>query len=161
MSPNAGMTRSSAQSPAAPTTAESSSAKVSSLPVSAVPIASTTVSVWSAVILIDSGTEPPAGTAPSAAVHSGRSAAGNRCTVPRGPNVFTSDRSAHNAWRTAARPRPSSRRPRDTSAADITCACAPHIAAVAATGSAHGDSRPCRDIRRAHTVGQASSRMCR
>ena len=45
-----------------------------------------------------SGTAPrEVGKADNAPTHVARSSAGNRCTVPRGPNVFTSVRSSQSA----------------------------------------------------------------
>ena len=52
--------------------------------------------------------------------------------MPRGPKVFTMLRSAQSAAATSARVVSSTRRPSETSAADMTWACAPHIAAAAA-----------------------------
>ena len=55
----------------------------------------------------------PGGNADSAPVHNGRSSSGNRCTVPRGPNVFTSRPPAAPTPRVA----PSTRSATDTSPA--------------------------------------------
>ena len=51
------------------------------------------------------------GNAENAPVHIGRSAVASRWTVPRGPNVLTSDRSSHSARWTSLRVAPAIRRP--------------------------------------------------
>ncbi|WTP55339.1 hypothetical protein OG288_16625 [Streptomyces tauricus] len=54
--------------------------------------------------------------------------------MPRGPYVFTRLRSSHSADRTSWRVAPPSRRARESSAADRTCACtASSVDATAAT----------------------------
>ncbi len=122
---NPGITRSPAHGPVRATTSSESSSIVSSAPVSASPTAATTASTWSGVIRASLGKGfGPVGTAERAPVHSGRSAAGSRWTVPRGPNVLTRVRSVHSAVRTSVRVSPSPRSPTDSSAADSTWACA-------------------------------------
>ena len=156
---NAGITRSLAQAPVRAATSAPSSSAVSSAPASAAAIAATTSSACPGVSR-SFGAQGMAGvgTAPSAPVHSGRSVVGSRCTVPRGPYVFTRLRSFHSASRTVARVAPSTRSPTDTSAADITWACAPHMAATASAGPAAraGADNPCRSSRRPHTSAQDS-----
>lgn len=110
----------------------------------------------------------PSGIAGSAAHHIGRSRAGSRCTVPRGPCVFTREGEGggggavgetvgHRASRTSARVTPSARRPTDSSAADSTWAWTPSIAAAtSATGvPVRADmARNCRSKRRALAAAQ-------
>lgn len=101
----------------------------------------------------------PDGIAVSAAVQKGSSAVGSRCTVPRGPYVFTSVRSSHSAARTPARVAPSVRRPTDSSAAESTCAWAPSmVLATSATGVPAGAGAPrnCRSARRALACSQVT-----
>jgi hypothetical protein len=90
-----------------------------------------------------------------AATHVGSSAVGSRCTVPRGPKVFTKSPVSHSAFRTVSLVPVGSRRAIDTSAADINCACVPATADTTSAGPpAIGVDRPCRARRRAHTSGQ-------
>ena len=109
---------------------------------SAASSAATTASVSSGSSRTPSGWPPGFGTEPSAASHHARSAAGSTCTVPRGPNVLTSDRSSQSAAATSARVVPATRSASDTSAADITWACAPAIAAAASGSDPSGAVEP-------------------
>ena len=84
------MVRSTAHGPARSASASVSSSTVSSASASASPMAAMTSSACPGVKRTPSGwagTED--GRADSAPVHIGRSAAGSRWTVPRGPNVLT------------------------------------------------------------------------
>ena len=121
------MTGSAAQDPTRSAIAPVSSATVSSAPARASAIAATTSSHCSLVIPASPGSGSGGGSADSARVHSGRSAAGSRCTVPRGPRVLTHVRDRQRASRTSARVAPSIRSPADSSAAVMICAWAPHI----------------------------------
>ncbi len=73
--------------------------------------------------------------------------------MPRGPRVLTRLRSIHRASRTAARVIPAIRSPMDSSAADNTCACAPHMALTMSAGraSCDGAESACRSSRLAQT----------
>src|SRR5690606_2305017 len=94
----------------------------------------------------------------SAPSQAGRSRDGSRCTVPRGPCVLTRLRSSHSAARTSARVASVRRSATDASAADITCACAPHIAATAAAGvPCTGPASPARISLRALTCSHVIS----
>src|SRR6266699_6465518 len=83
----------------------------------------------------------------------GRSCVGRRCTVPRGPNVLMRLRSVHRASRISVRVIPASRSPMDSSAADNTWACAPHMVPTISAGraSCNGADSPCRSRRLAQT----------
>ena len=141
--PNAAIDSSAAQGPHASATYASSSSVVRSSSRSAASSAATIASVSSGSSRTPSGCPPDFGTEPSAANHHDRSAAGSTCTVPRGPNVLTSDRSSQSAAATSARVVSATRSARETSTADITWACAPAIAA-AASGNDAERRRPAR-----------------
>src|SRR2546430_13771569 len=83
----------------------------------------------------------------------GRSCVGRRCTVPRGPNVLGRLRSVLRASRIAVRVIPASRSPMDSSAADNTWACAPHMVPTIYAGraSCNGADSACRSRRLAQT----------
>jgi hypothetical protein len=129
---------------------------VSSASSSASAIAATTSSAWPGVRPAFCWVPGVTGSADTAPVHSGRSLAGSRCTVPRGPNVFTRLCSDCTAARTSLRVRPVSRSPIDHSAAAITWACAPQMAVAARSGAApaSGADIPCRAIRLAQACAQ-------
>jgi hypothetical protein len=121
---NAGMASSPAHDPVRATMASPSSAAVSSPARSASAIATMISSVCPGV---RNGCRIPArgGIAPRAAVQRGRSSAGSRCTVPRGPYVLTRLRSSQRLRRTSAWEIASERIPTDNSAAAKTWARAP------------------------------------
>lgn len=165
----AGITRSPAQEPVRATTSSLSSSTVRHTPSRASPIAATICRACCSVTRT-SGADwlAPDGTAGNAAHHNGSSRAGSRCTVPRGPCIFTSESGAgapHSAARTSARVALPARIPTDTSAADSTWACAPSIApTTSATGvpSPADVARNCRSSRRAlasfHVICKVMSR---
>ncbi|CAM5321864.1 hypothetical protein SVIOM342S_08105 [Streptomyces violaceorubidus] len=167
----AGMTRSPAQGPVRATTSSPSSSTVRKAPSSASAIAATTCPACSSVRWAPvAEAAVRAGIAGRAAHHIGRSRAGSRCTVPRGPCAFTSEGGGgggeggavgetvgHRAPRTSARATPSARRPTDSSAADSTWAWTPSIeAATSATGVPVRAylARNCRSNRRALAAAQ-------
>jgi hypothetical protein len=139
------------------TTSSLSSSTVRHTPSRASPIAATICPACSSVTRTSGANTDPAGTAGNAAHHSGSSVVGSRWTVPRGPCVFTSDRSSQSASRTCDRVIPSVRTPTDSSAADSTCACAPSIVATTSATGTPGFAevaRNCRSSRRALASAQ-------
>ena len=122
-------------------------------------MAATTSSAWSALKRTGSGLAgTDDGRADSAPVHIGRSAAGSRCTVPRGPNVLTRVRSSQRARWMSARVAPAMRRPIESSAALRTWAWAPHSTPATSAGprSEAGSVNAWRAIRRDVTPLQLS-----
>ena len=157
-----GTTSSPAQGPVRPTTGSSSWSTVRSASARAASMASTTRSTWSGVIRTDGGSREAAHGADDRPAHqAARSVAATRCTVPRGPYVFTSSRRSQRAARTSARVVPAVRMPSASSAAAITWACMPTTARVASADVRRGRLNPCLSRRRAHTCSQERARTPR